>query len=131
MYKNMIFFVIVLSFISCTDERDGDWEDNIKLSQKEFQFDSSESSANIKTEGDSWWISEVFFKDGETTDLSNLDTTSGSFTITESEFILERSNGRELSVKLFENTTGFERTFVIGLQAGNYFDGITIIQAAD
>jgi len=131
MNKNIILLLIILLNLSCTDNKDGDWDDNIKLSQKEFQFDGLENSATITTEGSSWWISEIFFKDGETFDLSNIDTTSENFTITESEFTLERINGKEIVIKLFENTTGSERIFNIGLQAGNYFDGITIIQSTD
>jgi hypothetical protein len=117
--------------MSCSDSKDGDWNDNIKLSQKELRFDSLENSAIITTEGDSWWISGIFFKDGQTFDLSNFDTTANNFTITESTFTLERKNGKEISIKLYENTTGFERILTVGLQAGNYFDGITIIQSTD
>lgn len=117
--------------MSCSDSSDGDWDDNIKLSQKELRFDSLENLAVITTEGDSWWISGIFFKDGQTFDLRNVDTTANNFTITESAFTLERKNGKELSIKLYENTTGSERILTVGLQAGNYFDGITIIQSTD
>tara|TARA_B110000240_G_C13350626_1_gene389583 strand:+ start:225 stop:515 length:291 start_codon:yes stop_codon:yes gene_type:complete len=96
-----------------------------------LQFDSLENSAIIKTRGDSWWISKIFFKDGQTFDLSNVDTTANNFTVTESEFILERKNGKEIAIKLFKNTTGSQRILTVGLQAGNYFDGITIIQSTD
>ena len=131
MNKNIILLLITLLNLSCSESKDGDWDDNIKLSQKEFRFDSLENSATITTEGDSWWIYSIFFKDGETFDLSNIDTISENFTITESEFTLERIKGKEIVIKLFKNTTGSERTFTVGLQAGNYFDGITIIQSAD
>ncbi|MFT6064604.1 MAG: hypothetical protein ACJAQX_000462 [Polaribacter sp.] len=131
MKKNIILILIVILNLSCSDRKDGAWEDNIKLSQKELQFDSLENSAIIKTGADSWWISAIFFKDGQTFDLSNVDTTANNFTITESEFILERKNGKEIAIKLFENTTGFQRILTVGLQAGNYFDGITITQSTD
>jgi hypothetical protein len=131
MKKNIILILIVILNLSCSDRKDGAWDDNIKLSQKELQFDSLENSAIIKTGGDSWWISGIFFKDGQTFDLSNVDTTANNFTITESEFILERKNGKEIAIKLFENTTGSQRILTVGLQAGNYFDGITITQSTD
>jgi len=131
MKKNIILILIAIFNMSCSDSKDGDWNDNIKLSQKELRFDSLENSAIITTEGDSWWISGIFFKDGQTFDLSNFDTTANNFTITESTFTLERKNGKEISIKLYENTTGSERILTVGLQAGNYFDGITIIQSTD
>lgn len=131
MKKNIILILIIILNLSCSDSKDGDWDDNIKLSQKELQFDSLENSVVITTEGDWWWISEVFFKDGQTFDLSNVDTTANNFTITESEFTLERKNGKQIIIKLFENTTGSERILTVGLQAGNYFDGITITQSRD
>ncbi|PCH74874.1 MAG: hypothetical protein COB98_09710 [Flavobacteriaceae bacterium] len=131
MYKNIILLLILLLNVCCSDSKDGGWDDNIKLSQKEFQFDKLENSAVITTEGGSWWISGIFFKDGETFDLSNIDTTSDNFTITEPNFTLVRLSAKEIFIQLSENTTGSERTFIIGLQAGNYFDGITITQLAD
>ena len=131
MKKNIILILIVIFSMSCSDSNDGDWDDNIKLSQKELRFNSLENLAVITTEGDSWWISGIFFKDGQTFDLSNVDTTANSFAITESAFTLERKNGNEISIKLYENTTGSERILTVRLQAGNYFDGITIIQSTD
>lgn len=131
MKKYIILILIATLNFSCSDSKDGDWDDNIEISQKEFQFDSLENIANITTGGDSWWISEVFFSDGQNFDLNNIDTSADSFSISESEFILERKNGKEISITLFENTTGAERTFTVGLQAGNYFDGIIITQSAE
>ena len=131
MKRNIILILIIIINMSCSDSKDGDWDDNIKLSQKELRFDSLENLAVITTEGDAWWISGIFFKDGQTYDLSNVDTTANNFTITESAFTLERKNGKEISIKLYENTTGSERVLTVGLQAGNYFDGITIIQSTE
>ena len=131
MKKYIILILIAALNFSCSDSKDGDWDDNIEISQKEFQFDSLENTANITTEGDSWWISRVFFRDGKNFDLNDIDTASDNFSINESEFILERKNGKEISITLFENNTGVERTFTVGLQDGNYFDGITITQSAE
>jgi hypothetical protein len=131
MKKYIILTLIVLLNSACSDRKDGDWDNNIKLSQKEFQFDSLENAATIATEGDSWWISEVFFKDGQSFDIRNIDTTSHNFIIRKSTFTLERKNGKEIVIKLFENTSGAERILTVRLQAGNYFDGITITQSTD
>ena len=96
--KSIVLLLIVMFNFSCTDKKDRDWDDNIKLSQKEFQFDAVQNSVDITTEGDSWWVSEILFKDGKTFDLSNIDNISKNFIITESEFTLERKDGKEISI---------------------------------
>jgi len=131
MKKGIVLFLTLLIICSCTDEKEGDWDDNIKLSQKEFKFDAAENIALIMTQGDFWWISELFFRDGQSFDISDIDTKAKNFIITESDFTLERKNGKEIVITLLENNTNDERIFTVGLQAGNYFDGITIIQSAD
>jgi len=47
------------------------------------------------------------------------------------EFILERKNGNEISIEIFENTRNVETVLRIGLHAGNYFDVIKIVQSPD
>lgn len=131
MKKFVIVFLAICAIQSCVDKKDGDWEDNIKLSQKEFQFNSLANMVRINTGGESWWISELFFKDGQTFDLSEIDTTAKNFVISEPQFTLERKNGKELIIELKENTTGAERKLTIGLQNGNYFDAITINQLSE
>lgn len=131
MKKGIVLFLTLLIICSCTDEKEGDWDDNIKLSQKEFKFDAAENIALIMTQGDFWCISELFFRDGQSFDISDIDTKAKNFIITESDFTLERKNGKEIVITLLENNTNDERIFTVGLQAGNYFDGITIIQSAE
>jgi hypothetical protein len=104
---------------------------SFKTGQKELRFDSLENLAVIITKGDAWWISGIFFKNGQAFDVNNVDTTANNFTITESAFTLERKNGKEIAIKLYENTTSSERILTVGLQAGNYFHGITIIQSSN
>ncbi|WP_339626763.1 hypothetical protein [uncultured Maribacter sp.] len=130
--KNLfIVFLILLLSYSCSNDEIGKWDDNIKLSQKEFQFDSKQNSAIITTEGEGWWISEIYSDKGQTYDFSDTDTTIKNFVIINPDFKLERKNATEISITMFENQTNSERTLKIGLQAGNYFDGIKIIQSAD
>jgi hypothetical protein len=131
MKKILILTLMVLSNCSCSDQEDGTWDDNIKLFQKEFRVDASTNAVVITTQGDSWWITELFFREGQTFDISDTDTTAKNFKIIASDFTLERKNGKEIIIEIFENTTNSERTFTAGLQAGNYFDGITITQSAD
>lgn len=48
----------------------------------------------------------------------------------ENEFTIERRSPKELYIQMSPNSTSSERKLIISLQNGNYFDGITIKQAA-
>ncbi|MBA6314654.1 hypothetical protein [Cellulophaga baltica] len=122
-----VFFLLVLS---CSDSKDGDWDDNIKLSQKEVQFSSAQNNIEISTEGTGWWIGEVSM-DGEFFDLNGIDTTKENFTIEEIEFSIERKNSTEIFISMRQNPTESERVLIIGLQSGNYFDGVKITQSGN
>lgn len=131
MEKSILIFLLAIFVSACTSEKEGDWDDNIKLSQKKFSIDALQNVAIITTEGDSWWVSGISFEGGQLFDYSDVDTTSKNFTITETEFVLERKNGKEISIEISKNTTNAERILNVELQAGNYFDVITIVQSPD
>ncbi len=130
MKKIITFTVLFLIVLSCSDSKDGDWDDNIKLSQKEVQLSSGQNNVEISTEGTGWWIGEVSM-DGELFDLNGIDTTKENFTIEETEFSIERKNSTEIYISMQQNRTESTRVLIIGLQAGNYFDGIKITQSAN
>ena len=130
MKKIITFTVLFLIVLSCSDSKDGDWDDNIKLSQKEVQLSSGQNNVEISTEGTGWWIGEVSM-DGELFDLNGIDTTKENFTIEETEFSIERKNSTEIYISMQQNRTESARVLIIGLQAGNYFDGIKITQSGN
>lgn len=114
---------------SCSDSnQDGDWDDNIELSQKEVQFTASENSILITTKKEGWWISGVYLNGNS--NFEQTETADGRFLIIEDEFVVERTNSKELYIEMAENTTDSERILIIGLQNGNYFDGVRITQSA-
>lgn len=50
--KNVIVpIALFLTALSCSDSKDGDWDDTIKLSQKEVQFSSEAQTIQIYTKG--------------------------------------------------------------------------------
>lgn len=125
------FIVLILSvfLFSCSDSGEvGNWDDNIKLSQKEVQFTSAENSVVITTGQDGWWLLDVSL-DGNT-DFEVTENPDGLFLLEENEFIVERRSPKEIYIEMSANTTSTERILQIGLQNGNYFDGIRITQAA-
>jgi hypothetical protein len=71
-----ILSIILLSIISCnSDESEGKWDDNIKLSEKEIAINAELNSFLITTEGTSWWINEIGLNNDWNFDLSGIDTT--------------------------------------------------------
>ena len=127
-----IISILFLSLLSCeSNNPDGKWEDNIKLSTKKVSFSAQSDSVIITTEGTSWWINGIGLNDDWSYDISGIDTIRDNFLIEEPEFTIERKNAKEIHISMTENQSVIERTLTIGLQAGNYSDGIKIIQAAN
>jgi len=125
-----IISILFLSLLSCeSDKSDGKWDDNIKLSEKEINFAAESNSVIITTEGTWWWINGIDLNDDRSYDISGIDTTQENFLIEESEFTIERINAKEIHISMSENQSDTKRTLTIGLQAGDYFDGIKIIQS--
>lgn len=124
---NLILLILTAFLFSCSDEKDGDWDDNIELSQKEVQFTATENSTVITTKRDGWWIYDVSLNG--LTDFEQTDNSNGDFLMDENEFMIERRSSKELYIEMSPNTTGSERKLIIGVQNGNYFDGVTIKQS--
>jgi hypothetical protein len=124
-----LLLIVGLSYLvsSCTSQ-EGAWEDNIKLSQKEATFSAASDSLTFITNGDaSWWISNIRLN--ETTVAFNLiKTTIDTFQIIENDFSIIKKSKTELQITMGPNPTDEQRTLSVGLQAGNYFDRITISQ---
>ena len=129
-----LVLLISLLFIStaCSVNNDspvGFSEDIIKLSQKEASFSSSGDSIVITTEGETWWVENISL-DGTSFDLQEVNTLNGNFEINAEDFVIERKNATEIHISMTPNSTQTDRVLRISLEDGNYFDGITITQAA-
>lgn len=123
--------ILFLNLVSCeSDEPVGKWDDSIKLSKKEVNFSAESDSVIITTEGTWWWVNEVSLN-GKMLDLDGIDTTKENFTIEKTEFSFERKNYTEIFISMQPNPTESERILIIGLQDGNYFDGIKILQSGN
>ena len=136
---NRIIVLILSIFIlsSCSDKEGpeglvGNSSDIIKLSTKYVEFGAMADSVIITTEGNWWWIDEIFFNDSSYSyyNNENINLESHSYIIEDDDFIVERRNKTTLFIKLNENITGIERELIIGLEAGNYFDDVFIKQSA-
>ncbi len=131
MYKSIILFLCIFLVSSCSDPVEGKWDDNIKLSAKNFEFGAKVDSVIITTGGDWWWIDEISIDDSTFSyyNNENVNFKLDSYSIVENSFVIERRDKNTLFIKLEENITGKERVMRIGLQAGNYFDYVTIKQS--
>ncbi|MBZ0242647.1 MAG: hypothetical protein K8F24_05490 [Bacteroidales bacterium] len=135
MNKAIILILGVFFMISCSDKKEnpiGKWDDNIKLSTKHVVFSSETDSVTITTEGEWWWIDGISFEDSTYSyyNRDDINLESDSYSIEEEQFVVERRDKTILFVKIKENNTGIERKMNISLQAGNYFDHVTIMQSA-
>ncbi len=132
MKKILIYIFISLTGIllnSCEkNNRDGDWSDNIKLSQKSVQFNSTTNSITITTETTSWWLNRIALN-GSDVDLDNIKIQDKNFEITNPEFQINRKDGNKIIISVPENNSNNERTIIISLQNGNYYDGIIVNQS--
>lgn len=121
------FLFLAVVVVSCAQD-DGIWDDNIQLSRKNITVDASLNTIEISAKSTNWWLNEISFN-GNLEDLSSIDKFSKNFVYATSEFEVERKeDGKKIVVKMNQNTTNVDRTLQIGLQNGNYFDGITITQ---
>lgn len=132
----LCFILFAIICISCSDEEDpiGIWDDNIKLSTRNAEFTAKADSTIITTEGNWWWIDSVNVNEESDFNFYNnadIDLESDNYSITEDCFLIERRDQNTLFIKIDQNTTSKERIVKINLQAGNYFDGITITQASN
>ena len=128
-----IVLVLFLTLIGCesSTELDGKWDDNIKLSEKEVSVSSDATSVLITTDGTWWWLDGISWNGDWNYDLSESDVTEDNFLIEETEFTIERKNAKEIHITLTENTSESERVLIIGLQAGNYFDSLKVVQTGN
>jgi len=131
MKRILSFTLLIVFFItiwSCSEQKDGDWDDNIKLSTKAVEFSALSDSVTVKTGGSAWLISDISVNSNYFYDFSNINLESDSYTINQDCFVVERRDKNTLFIKVAENPLNAKRIITVGLQAGDYFDRVTITQ---
>jgi len=128
------FTTIALMFIlaSCDKEDPiGKWSDNIKLSAKTAEFSSNADSVKITTQGTWWWVCDITVNDTTYYNFEDINLESYNYSIQESGILVERRDTTTLFIKADANKTGAIRKITVGLEAGDYFDRVTVTQAAE
>jgi hypothetical protein len=124
---NLFVLISVLFLSSCINIKDGDWDDNIKLSARKVEFQAQADSVIITTKGDWWWICDISVNDNHYYDFG-IDPDSENYKIEQDCYVIERRNTHILFIRLDENPLNVSRVVTVGLEAGDYFDRVTITQ---
>ena len=133
-FKNTWLFILGIFFLSCSSDNVGPeppigkWDDNIVLSQKSATLSSNTNSVTITTKYSWWWLEGISL-DNKAIDLTGINTLSENFLVINTDFKVERKNGKTIIITMNPNTTGSERVLLVGLQGGNYFDSIIVKQS--
>ncbi len=123
-----LLIIIAITNYSCSKKKIGDWDDIIKLSTKEVEFNSTADSVIITTEGSWWWITDISVDGKYYYDFTGIDLQANSYSIKQDCFNVEKRDNKTLFIKLDGNPLIVNRIITIGLEAGDYFDRITITQ---
>jgi hypothetical protein len=119
----LFFLSITLILPSC-----GGWRDNIKLSTKTAQFSANGDSILITTKGDSWWLTGITVDNNRFDNFDGINVHADSYVVKQDCFIFQRRNANTLFIKLEPNPLSLKRTVIFELEAGDYFDRVTITQ---
>jgi|SRR5665647_48564 len=129
--KRILSFILLIVFIttiySCSKEI-GKWDDNIKLSTKNVEFSALSDSVKITTGGSWWWVSDVSVNSDWFYGFKDINLEADSYIIKQDCFVVERRDKNTLFIKVDENPLNVQRIITVGLEAGDYFDRVTITQ---
>ena len=135
MKKTIYFICLALAGIMLTSCFDkviplGQWDDNIKLSTKSVNFSAATDSVTIKTKGSWWWISDIAVDTQHYYGFAGVDVQAESYSIKRDCFVVERRDKNTLFIRVDANPLNVKRIIRVELEAGDYFDGVTITQKA-
>jgi hypothetical protein len=122
-----LFFISFIALFSC-ERKEGDWDDNIKLSIKAVEFSAFGDSVTVTTGGSWWWISNVSVDGDYFYDFRDIDLEADSYLIEHDCFVVERRDKHTLFIKVEENPLNVQRIIRVELEAGDYFDRVIITQ---
>jgi hypothetical protein len=128
MFRILLGIIISVLLYGCI-HLDGKWDDNIKLSARKVEFRAEGDSVTIKTKGTWWWVTGVSV-DGEEFHNFVINPSSLKYTISGTCYIVGRRDAQTLFIKADPNPRDSVRIISVGLEAGDYFDRVTVTQKA-
>jgi len=122
--------IVVITLSSCKKiiEPVGQWSDNIKLSTRTANFNASGDSVIFKTGGSWWWVSDVSVDTTWYYGFAEVNVTANFYSVKRACFVVEHRDNNTLFVKVDANPFNKNRIITVGLEAGDYFDRVTITQ---
>ena len=133
MKKFIYILSIALMTFACADDPDGKWGDIIKPSTRDVYFDSQGGSYTVTTKGEWWWMGGARAPGPEHIDQEiTFDETGNNRDIIKVEgawFVVSKDDKTTITISTTANNTGADRSFFLGLQAGNYHTAIKVKQA--
>ena len=150
----LIFAATLPLITSCeSNEVVGKWKDAIKLSTNKASFGSAADSVVITSKGTWWWFTEIrtnsniyypireeggndnpsswYVKDRSDTLTYKIPSIhkDDEYTINDDFFDIKKIGLNRLIIKLNANETSADRSVMIDLEAGDYFETVTILQS--
>jgi hypothetical protein len=126
LYFNLLI-IAVIALNSCIKPK-GIWDDNIHLSTRSVKFSSAGDSSIIKTKGTTWWVSDVSVDSTWFYNFPGINPESDNYKIKQDCFTVERRDKNTLFIKVDPNPLSVKRIITVGLEAGDYFDRVTVTQ---
>jgi len=127
----MICLLVIVNCTKTNQSLDGLCSTPINASEFEINLTAGASSASFSTET-SWWFESIILNDSVSVTQEELDLShQDNFTVSYEEFTIEKTNGNQVKVSMSVNETGTERLLFIGLQSGNCYDSVKIIQSGE
>lgn len=127
----IIFAITLFSCSKINQRKEGDWDDNIHLSTKTVEFNATNDSVTIKTEGSWWWVSDISVDSNSYFGFSGIDLQADNYKIKQDCFVVERRDKNTLFIKVEANPNNVKRIISVGLEAGDYFDRVTVTQKSN
>ena len=130
MKKIVILTLLIFStaaFYSCVNIK-GKWDDNIHLSIKSAEFNSAGDSVIIRTGGTSWWLSDISVDATNYSDFRGMDLLADKYSFQRDDIFVERRDKNTLFVRAAANPLNSKRIITVWLEAGDYFDSVTLTQ---
>ena len=126
--KKVTIFRLLILFITMILLSCGRWSDNIKLSTKSAEFSANGDSIIITTKGGGWWLTGITVDTNRFYHFDGIDVLADSYTVKQDCFVFERRDKYTLFIKLEPNNLNTKKIVIIELEAGDYFDRVTITQ---
>jgi len=122
-----LFIFSAATFYSCVSIK-GRSDDNIHLSIKAAEFNAAGDSVIIKTEGTSWWLSDISIDTANYYDFRGMDLLADKYSFQRDSIFVERRDKTTLFVRAKANPLEVKRIITIWFEDGDYFDNVTITQ---